>query len=91
MATNWYLMIKIPLIALDPSMTLYKIYNLLVIHHKIGISLLYKIEGNNLAVAKDNKYATIMSGTEFIQCTLVQVHFCSVNTALHHIDLNTMY
>ena len=64
------LMIKISLIDLDPSMTLYKIYNLPIFHHEIGKSLLYKAEGNNLAVTKDNKYATILSDTEFIQCIL---------------------
>ena len=38
----------------------------------------------------DNKYGEILSDTEFIQCTLAQGHFCSQNTALHHIDSNTM-
>ena len=52
-------------------MTLYKIYNLPVIHHEISKFLTYNIEGNNLAVTKDNKYATILSDTEFIQCILM--------------------
>ena len=69
------LMIKIPLIDLDSSMTLHKIYNLSIFHHEIGKSLLYKIERNNLSVTKDNKYATILSDTEFIQSTLAQGHF----------------
>ena len=71
-------------------MTLNKIYNLPIFHHEIGKSLLYKIEGNNPAVTKDNKYATILSDTEFIQCSLARGHFCSLNTTLHHIDSNTM-
>ena len=50
---------------------------------------MYKTEGNNLAVTKDNKHATILSDTEFVQCTLAQGHFCSLNTALHHIASNT--
>ena len=52
---------------------------------------MHKVGRNNLAVTKDNKYATILSDTKFIQCTLAQGHFCSLNTALHHIDSNTMY
>ena len=79
------LMIKIPLIDLDSSMTLYKIYNLPIFNHDIGKSLLYQLEGNNLAVTKDNKYAAILSDTEFIQCTLAEGHFCYLNTALYHI------
>ena len=39
---------------------------------------------------KDNKYATILSDTEFIKCTLAQGHFCNINTALNHIDSNLM-
>ena len=38
------LIIKIPLIDLDSSMTLYKIYNLPVFHHEISKSLIYNIE-----------------------------------------------
>ena len=64
------LMFIIPLIDLDSSMTLYKIYNLPISLYEISKSLIYNIEGNNLAVTKDNKYATILSDTEFIKCTL---------------------
>ena len=46
------------------------------------------MEGNKLAVNKDNKHATILSDSEFIQCTLSQGLFCSLNIALHHIDSN---
>ena len=81
-------MIKIPLIDLDASITQYKIYNLPVFYHEIRRSLTYNIEGNNLAVRKDNKYATILSGTKFIKCTLSPGHFCNLNTALNHIDSN---
>ena len=84
------LMIKFPLIDLDSTMTLYKTYNLPIFHHEIGKSLIYNIEGNNLAVTKDNNYATILSDTEFIKCTLAQGHFCNLNTALHHIESNQM-
>ena len=68
-------MIKIPLIDLDSSMTLYEIYNLPTVHHKISKSLIYNIEGNNLTVTKDYKYAMIMSDTEFLKCTLAQGSF----------------
>ena len=84
------LMIKIPLINLDYSMILYKIYNLPIFHHVISKSVIYTIEGNNLAVTKDNEYANILSDTEFIKCTLAQEHFCNLNTALYHIDSNPM-
>ena len=83
-------MIKIPLIDLDSSMTLYKIYNLPVFHPEISKSLIYNIERNNLAVTKHNEYATILSDTEFIKCTLAQGHFCNLNIALNHIDSNPM-
>ena len=70
------LMIKIPLIDLDSSMIVYRVYNLPIFHHEISKSLIYNIEGNNLTVTKDNKYATILSDTGFIKCTLAQGHFC---------------
>ena len=68
------LMIRIPLTDLDSGMNLYKIYNLPIYNHHIGKSLKYLLEGTNLAIAKDNKYATtlfeyvtILSDMEFIR------------------------
>ena len=54
------LMIRIPLIDLDSGMSLYKIYNLPIYNHQIGKSLQYQLEGTNLAITKDNKYASIL-------------------------------
>ena len=53
------LMIKIPLIDLNSRMILYKIYTPFN-HQDKGKSLIYQIEGNNLAINEDNKYATIL-------------------------------
>ena len=53
-------MIKFPLIDLDSSMTLYKIYHPLIFHSEISKSVINNIEENNLAVTKDNTYATIL-------------------------------
>ena len=61
-------MIKIPLTDLDSGMNLYKIYNLPIYHHDIGKSFKYQLEGTNLAVTKDNRYATLLTDTEFITC-----------------------
>ena len=80
------LMIKIPLLDSDSTMTLYKIHSLPIYNPDIDKSLSYQLEGSNLAVAKDNSYVTTLTEAEFIQCTLVQGHFCSLNTALYHID-----
>ena len=80
------LMIKIPLLDSDSTMTLYKIHNLPIYNSDIGKSLSYQLEGSNLAITKDNIYVTILTEAEFIQCTLAQGHFCSLNTALYHID-----
>ena len=79
------LMIRIPLIDLDSVMNLYKIYNLPIYNHDIGKSLQYVLEGTNLAITKDDKYAAILSDMEFIQCTLADRHFCALNTGLYHI------
>ena len=84
------LMIKIPLTDLDSSMTLYKIYYLPIFLHELNKSVIYNIEKNNLVVTKDNKYAIILSDTEFIKFNLAQGHFCNLNTTLNHIDLNLM-
>ena len=35
---------------------------------------------------KTENYVIILTESEFIQCTLAQGHFCSLNTALYHID-----
>ena len=67
-------------------MTLYKVYNLPIYNPTIGKSLSYILEGSNLAITKDNSYVTILTEAEFIQCTLAQSHFCSLNTALYHTD-----
>ena len=72
---NFVLVIKIPLIDLELDMNLYKIYNLPIYNHHIGKSLKYQLEGTNSAVTKDNKYATTLSNTEFIRCTLANGQF----------------
>ena len=61
-------------------------YNLSIFHKNIGKSLKYQLEGTNLAVTRDNKYATILSNTEFIKWTLAEGHFCNLNTGLYHVD-----
>ena len=78
-------MIRILLIELDSVMNLYKIYILPIYNHHIGKSLQYHLEGTNLAITKDNKYAAILSDTEFVKCTLADGHFCTLNTGLYHI------
>ena len=84
------LMVRIPLLVTDSSMTLYKVYNLPIYNPTIGKSLKYNLEGSNLAVTKDNNYVTILSEAEFIQCILAQGHFCSLNTALYHVDCSNL-
>ena len=37
---------------------------------------------------KDNTYATVLSDTEFIRCTLAEGNFCKLNTGLYHADMN---
>ena len=69
-------------------MNLYKIYNLPICNDSIVKSLEYQLEGTNLAITKDNKYATILYDTEFIRCTLADGHFCDLNTGLYHVDTN---
>ena len=81
-------MFRIPLIDLDSGMNLYKIYNLPIYNYHIGKSLQYQLEGTNLAMTKDNKYATILSDMEFITCTLADGHFCDLNTGLYHVGTN---
>ena len=83
-------MIRISLLDTDCSMTLYKIYNLPIFNPTIGKSLKYNLEGSNLAVTKDNSYVTIPLEAEFIQCTLAQGHFFSLNTALYHVDYSKL-
>ena len=82
------LMKRILLIDLDSVMNLYKIYNLPIYNHNIGKSLQCVLEGTNLAITKDNKYAAILPDTEFLQCTLADGHFCALNTGLYHVDMS---
>ena len=56
-------MIRILLIDWDLVMKWYKIYNLPICNHNIAKSLQYVLEGTNLAISKDNKYAAILSDT----------------------------
>ena len=83
------MMIRIPLIDLDSSMTVFKIYNLSIFNHDIGKSLKYKLEENNLAVTKDQKYFAILTESNFIKCTLAAGHFCNIDNALYHADSST--
>ena len=80
------LMIRIPLLDTDSTMTLYRVYNLPIYNLTIGKALSYKLEGSNLAVSKDDSYVTILTEAEFIECTLAEGHFCGLNSALYHID-----
>ena len=82
-------MIRIPLIDLDSSMTLLKIYNLPIFNHDIGISLKYRPEGNNCAVTKDQKYFAILTEFNFIRSTLAAGHFCNIDNVLYHADSST--
>ena len=85
------MMIRIPLIDLGSSMTLFKIYNLPTFTHDIGKSLKYRLEGNNLAVTKDKKYFAILTESNFIKCTLAAGHFCNIDNALYHAYSSTWY
>ena len=83
------LMIRIPLIHLDSSMTLFKIYNLPIFNHDIGKLLKYRLKGNNLAVTKDQKYFAILTESNFIRCTLTAGLLCNIDNALYHADSST--
>ena len=80
------LTIRIPLLDSDSTMTLYTIYNLPIYHPQIDKSLSYLLEGTNLAITKDNSYIAILTESEFLECTLAQGHFCSLSSALYHIN-----
>ena len=67
-------------------MSLYKIHNLPIFEPRIKKSLEYQIEDYNLAVTKDNKYASLLNDSEFINCTLAAGHFCSLSTGLNNLD-----
>ena len=77
---------NIPLVDLNSSMTLCKIHNLPIFEPTIKKSLEYQIEGYTLAVTKDNKYASLLTDSEFITCTLATGHFCSLSTGFYNID-----
>ena len=82
------LMIRILLTDWDSVMHLYKICNLPIYNHNIGKSLQYVLEGTNLAITKDTKYAALLPDMELIQCTLADGHFCALNTGLYHVDMS---
>ena len=79
-------MIRIQLLDTDSTMTLYSVYILPIYNPTIGKALSYRLERSNLAVSKDDSYVTILTEAEFIECTLAQGHFCSLNSALYYID-----
>ena len=82
-------MIRIPLIHLESSMTLFKIYNLPTFNHDIGKSLKYRLEGNNCAVTKNQKHFAVLTESNFIRCTLVAGHYCNIDNSLYHADPST--
>ena len=76
------MLIKILFVDADLAMTLYKVYNLPIFHPQIGKSLQYNIERNFVAITQDRNYVTLLSEAEFIECTLAQGHFCSLEKAV---------
>ena len=84
------MLVKIPLVDNQSSLSLYKIYNLPVYHPKIDKSVKYNIEGNSIAISSDRKYATIPTDTEFMECTLASGHFCSLRSALYHMHYSNL-
>ena len=82
-------MMRIPLIDLDSSMTLFKVYNLPIFNHDIGKSLKYRLEGNNLAITKDQKYFAILPESNFIRYSLAAGHFCNIDNALYYANSST--
>jgi len=80
------MLVKIPLVDNQSSLNLYKIYNLPIYNPTIDKSVKYNIEGNSIAISSDNNYATIPTDTEFIECTLASGHFCSLKSALYHMQ-----
>ena len=83
------MLVKIPLVDNQSSLNLYKIYNLPVFNPTIDKSVKYNIEGNSIAVSSDKSYATIPTDTEFIECTLASGHFCSLRSALYHMQTSS--
>ena len=79
-------LVKIPLVDNHSSLDLYKMYNLPAFNPTIGKSVKYNIEGNSIAVSHDKRYATIPTDSEFIECTLASGHFCSLRSALYHMQ-----
>ena len=80
------ILVKIPLVDNQSALSLYKIYNLPTFNPTIGKSVKYNIEGNSIAVSFDKNYATIPTDSEFIECTLARGHFCSLRSALYHMQ-----
>ena len=79
-ANKLVLMLNIPLVDLDSSMILYEIHNLPIFEPRIKKSIEYQVEGYNLAVTRDNKYASLLTDSEFITCTLAAGHLCSLSS-----------
>ena len=80
------MLVKIPLVDNQSSLNLFKVYNLPIYNPAIDKSVKYNIEGNSIAISTDNNYATLPSDTEFIECTLASGHFCSLKSALYHMQ-----
>ena len=77
-------LVKIPLVDNHSVLNLYKIYNLPAFNPSKSVK--YNIEGNSIAVSHDKRYATIPTEYEFIECTLATGHFCSLRSALYHMQ-----
>ena len=80
------ILIKIPRVDSQSALNLYKIYNLPVFNPQIGKSVKYNTEGKSIAVSLDHNYATIPTDSEFLECTLASGHFCSLRSALYHMQ-----
>ena len=80
------MLVKVPLVDNQSSLSLYKIYNLPVYNPTIDKSIQYNFEGNSIAISSDRNYATIPTDSEFIECTLASGHFCNLRSALYYMQ-----
>ena len=76
----------IPLTDQSLEMDLYKIYNLPISHPKLRVEFTYQLEGEYLAITKNQLYAALPTAGDIRICKGKEGYLCLMNQALYMVE-----
>ena len=84
------IILTIPLTDQSLELDLYKIYNLPTLHPKLKVEFTYQLEGEYLAITKNQLYAALPTAEEIRICKGMEGYLSLMNQALYPVKKNRM-